>query len=49
MSDRWYKEWEPGQRFEPPIRRTVTDIDNLVISTLTQNQQPLRREARGLP
>jgi len=30
-----------GQRFEHPIRRTVTETDNILFSALTYNPQPL--------
>ena len=41
MAGRHYDEWQVGDRIEHPIRRTVTETDNLLISTLTHNPQPL--------
>lgn len=41
MSGRYYDEWQVGDRIEHPIRRTVTETDNLLFSTMTHNPQPL--------
>jgi len=41
MTGRHYDEWQVGDRIEHPIRRTVTETDNLLFSTLTHNPQPL--------
>ena len=34
-------EVQVGERIEHPIRRTVTETDNLLFSTMTHNPQPL--------
>jgi acyl dehydratase len=41
MAGRYFDEWQMGDRIEHPITRTVTETDNLLISTLTHNPQPL--------
>ena len=41
MSGRYFDEWQVGDRIEHPITRTVTETDNLLISTLTHNPQPM--------
>ena len=41
MAGRFYDEWQVGDRIEHPIRRTVTETDNLLFSTMTHNPQPL--------
>ena len=41
MSGRWFDEWQVGDTVEHPIRRTVTETDNLLFSTMTHNPQPL--------
>ena len=41
MSGKWFGEWQIGDRIEHPIRRTVTETDNLLFSTMTHNPQPL--------
>jgi acyl dehydratase len=41
MAGRYFEEWTVGDRIEHEIRRTVTVTDNLLISTLTHNPQPL--------
>lgn len=45
MSGRWFEEWSVGDTITHPIRRTVTETDNLLISTLTHNPQPLHIDA----
>lgn len=45
MSGRWFEEWTVGDRIEHALRRTVTETDNLLISTLTHNPQPLHLDA----
>ena len=47
MAGRHYDEWEVGDRIEHPIRRTVTETDNLLFSTLTHNPQPLHIDAEA--
>src|ERR1044071_7785759 len=41
MAGRWFDEWMVGDRLTHEIRRTVTETDNLLFSTLTHNPQPL--------
>lgn len=37
----WFEELKPGLEIEHQIRRTVTETDNVLFSTLTMNPQPL--------
>ena len=41
MAGRYFDEWQVGDVIAHPITRTVTETDNLLISTLTHNPQPL--------
>jgi acyl dehydratase len=41
MAGRYFEEWKVGDRIEHSIRRTVTETDNVLISTLTHNPQPM--------
>lgn len=41
MAGKFFEEWQVGERIEHPIRRTVTETDNLLFSTMTHNPQPL--------
>jgi len=41
MPGRYFDEWQVGDRVAHSISRTVTETDNLLISTLTHNPQPL--------
>ena len=45
MAGRYFDEWAVGDRIEHEIRRTVTETDNLLITTLTHNPQPLHLDA----
>jgi acyl dehydratase len=45
MAGRYFDEWTVGDTIEHPIRRTVTDADNVLITTLTHNPQPLHLDA----
>lgn len=45
MAGLYYDEFEPGQVFRHELRRTVTETDNLLISTLTHNPAPLHLDA----
>ena len=45
MPGRYFDEWTVGDRIEHAITRTVTETDNLLISTLTHNPQPLHLDA----
>lgn len=41
MRGRYFEEFEIGEVFEHTIRRTVTEMDNILFSALTHNPQPL--------
>lgn len=41
MAGRCFDEWHVGDRVVHEIRRTVTETDNLLFSTMTHNPQPL--------
>jgi len=41
MTGRYFDEWKVGDRVEHAVTRTVTEADNLLISTLTHNPQPM--------
>lgn len=47
MSGRFYDEWQIGDRIEHALRRTVTETDNLLWSTMTHNPQPLHLDAEA--
>ncbi len=41
MAGKFFDEWQVGETIEHEIRRTVTETDNLLFSTMTHNPQPL--------
>src|SRR5947209_14303254 len=41
MAGRYFDEWQVGDRVAHTVTRTVTEIDNVLISTLTHNPQPM--------
>ena len=41
MPGLYFDEFKDGQLFEHDIRRTVTETDNILFSTMTHNPQPL--------
>jgi acyl dehydratase len=41
MPGKYFEELEVGQHFRHSLGRTVTEIDNVLFSTLTMNTQPL--------
>lgn len=45
MAGRFFDQWQVGDRIAHDIRRTVTETDNLLITTLTHNPQPLHLDA----
>lgn len=47
MSGRYFDEWQIGDRIAHAITRTVTETDNLLISTLTHNPQPMHLDAEA--
>jgi acyl dehydratase len=47
MAGRFYDDWRIGDRITHDIRRTVTETDNLLFSTMTHNPQPLHIDAEA--
>lgn len=47
MAGRYFEEWTVGDRMTHDIRRTVTETDNLLFSTMTHNAQPLHLDAEA--
>lgn len=47
MAGRFFDQWQVGDRIEHEIRRTVTETDNLLFSTMTHNPQPLHLDAEA--
>ena len=47
MAGRFFDEWQVGEQIAHEIRRTVTETDNLLFSTLTHNPQPLHLDAEA--
>jgi len=47
MAGLWFDEWQTGNRIAHEIRRTVTETDNLLFSTMTHNPQPLHLDAEA--
>ncbi|HVJ02934.1 MAG TPA: MaoC family dehydratase [Sphingomonas sp.] len=47
MAGRFFDEWQVGDRIAHELRRTVTETDNLIFSTLTHNTQPLHIDAEA--
>jgi acyl dehydratase len=45
MSGLYYEQFEVGQRFEHDLTRTLTEMDNVLFSSLTMNTQPLHIDA----
>lgn len=45
MAGKYFDEWSVGDRIVHDIRRTVTETDNLLITTLSHNPQPLHLDA----
>ncbi len=41
MAGRYFDEWQIGQEINHELHRTVTETDNVLITTLTHNPQPL--------
>lgn len=41
MAGLYFEEFSPDQVFEHAVTRTVTEMDNVLFSTLTMNPQPL--------
>lgn len=45
MPGKFFDEWQLGEHIAHALRRTVTDTDNILITTLTHNPQPLHLDA----
>jgi len=45
MPGLYFEEFDVGQVFDHPIRRTITEADNVWFSALTHNPQPLHIDA----
>ena len=41
MSGRFFDEWQVGDRVAHAVTRTVTETDNVLVSALTHNPQPM--------
>jgi len=41
MAGKWFDELEVGQHFDHPIRRTITETDNVLFTTMTHNPAQL--------
>ena len=41
MAGRFFEQWQVGDKVAHQVTRTVTETDNVLISTLTHNPQPL--------
>ncbi len=41
MAGKYFDEWQLGETIAHDIRRTVTETDNLLFTTMTHNPQPL--------
>lgn len=44
----WFDELQVGQRFDHPVRRTVTETDNLLFTTMTHNPAMLHLDEAGM-
>lgn len=52
MPGLYFEQFEPGQSFEHAVRRTVTETDNVLFSTLTMNPAAIHLDAeysKGTP
>jgi acyl dehydratase len=47
MAGQYFDEWQVGDRITHAVRRTVTETDNLLFSTMTHNPQPLHIDAEA--
>ncbi|MEM6475504.1 MAG: MaoC family dehydratase [Pseudomonadota bacterium] len=47
MVGKFFDEWQVGEVLEHDIRRTVTETDNLLFSTMTHNPQPLHLDVEA--
>ena len=47
MAGKFFDQWHVGDTIEHEIRRTVTETDNLLFSTMTHNPQPLHLDVEA--
>ena len=47
MAGKFFDQWQVGDTLRHEIRRTVTETDNLLFSTMTHNPQPLHIDAEA--
>lgn len=47
MPGRYFEDWTVGDRIAHQIRRTVTETDNLLFTTMTHNPQPLHLDVEA--
>lgn len=47
MAGKFFDQWQVGEKITHEIRRTVTETDNLLFSTMTHNPQPLHIDAEA--
>jgi len=47
MAGRWFDQWRLDDHLVHEIRRTVTETDNLLFSTMTHNPQPLHLDVEA--
>jgi acyl dehydratase len=47
MAGRYFDQWSIGDTLAHELRRTVTETDNLLFSTMTHNPQPLHIDAEA--
>ena len=47
MAGKYFDQWAIGDTIAHEIRRTVTETDNLLFSTMTHNPQPLHIDAEA--
>jgi acyl dehydratase len=47
MAGKYFNQWQIGECIAHEIRRTVTETDNLLWSTMTHNPQPLHIDAEA--
>lgn len=47
MAGKFFDQWQMGETLIHEIRRTVTETDNLLFSTMTHNPQPLHIDAEA--
>jgi acyl dehydratase len=47
VAGRYFEGFQPGDRVKHEIRRTVTETDNVLFTTMTHNPQPLHLDAEA--